>query len=267
MQEGDVAATSSADLQSTVLRVLAKPGTDRRLGQGRHYLVQAVMDEVPEGQIHGEIMEAVWALVGQGLAYIDISQRAPENWTVLLTRSGADAARDGEINPDDPGGYLARLKEMVPDASPEVVRYAQEALNSYNNQCHLASAVMLGVASEAAFLEMAPSSAAWLSGEQGARLDKLLRDPRSNYVAKFGEFRKRVAPLKDELPDELSDGMALTLDAVLDLLRVHRNDAGHPTGKQIRRDDAFIHLQMFARYLQKLYALKAFFETNARHAT
>jgi hypothetical protein len=65
------------------------------------------------------------------------------------------------------------------------------------------------------------------------------------------------------MPDELSDGMSLTMDAVLDLLRINRNDAGHPTGRMFTREDAFISLQMFARYLQKLYAFRAFFESGS----
>ncbi len=64
------------------------------------------------------------------------------------------------------------------------------------------------------------------------------------------------------MPGELADGMSLTLDSVLDVLRTYRNDADHPTGKRISRDDAFINLQMFVRYLQKLYALKNFFERD-----
>jgi hypothetical protein len=53
------------------------------------------------------------------------------------------------------------------------------------------------------------------------------------------------------------------LDSVLDVLRIYRNDAGHPTSKRIGRDDAFINLQMVARVLQKLYALKGFFNDGA----
>lgn len=263
-REDDVTETSSADLQSAVLRVLAKPGADKRLGRGRYYLIPAVMDEAP-GAHSNDVVAAIWALIGQGLAFLDVSQPAAENWTVLLTAAGADAVRDGEINPDNSGEYLARLTEMVPGASLVVMRYAREALASYTGRCYLASAVMLGVASEAAFLEMASSFTTWLPEKQGAKLGDLVRNPHRNYIAKFAEFRKRIEPIKGELPEELSDGMALTMDAVLDLLRVYRNDAGHPTGKQVQRQDAFINLQMFARYLQKLYALKTFFETDARH--
>jgi hypothetical protein len=57
--------------------------------------------------------------------------------------------------------------------------------------------------------------------------------------------------------------MALTLDSVLDVLRIQRNDAGHPTGRHLSRDDVFISLQMLSRYLEKLYRLKAFFDAAA----
>jgi len=49
----------------------------------------------------------------------------------------------------------------------------------------------------------------------------------------------------------------LKLDAVADLLRVATNDARHPTGRRIDEDTAYTHLQMAARYLQKMTALEA----------
>jgi hypothetical protein len=67
-----------------------------------------------------------------------------------------------------------------------------------------------------------------------------------------------------QLPNTLVDGMALTMDSVLDLLRVYRNDAGHPTGKSVTREDQYTHLQLFIRYLEKLYALRAFFLSHGR---
>ena len=117
---------------------------------------------------------------------------------------------------------------------------------------------MLGVASEAAFLDMAYASVNWLQAS-GQRLKAVLDNPREPYVKKFEEFRKRIDPRKSELPPELADGMSLTFDSVLDLLRTSRNEAGHPTGKSILREDQYISLQMFGRYLQKLYALRTFF--------
>lgn len=83
---------------------------------------------------------------------------------------------------------------------------------------------------------------------------------KTNYIDKFQEFRKRLEAHKPELPEDLRDGMSLWLDGVLDLLRIYRNDAGHPTGKRLDREDAFTLLALFVRYAQKLYALKRVFD-------
>jgi len=63
-----------------------------------------------------------------------------------------------------------------------------------------------------------------------------------------------------QLPPHLADGLDLTLSAVLDALRIYRNQAGHPTGKEIDRGTAFTILQMVPRYLQRMYDLKKFFD-------
>ncbi len=262
-------SVSSTVLQTTLLKLLAKGDVDTRLGAGRYYLAEALRSEFPANQQPGprEIMSAMWSLIAQGLVYIDISQPAPENWNLFLTDAGLAAARDEEMNPDNPDNYLERLSERVPRASVTVLQYARESVFSYNNRCYLASVVMLGVASEAAFLEMARSFGKWLPDGGGRKFLEIIEDRRTNYITKFLEFRKRVEPRKKSIPDKLSDGMSLTLDSILDLLRIYRNEAGHPTGKKITREDAFINLQMFARYLEKMYAFKAFFHKGHRRAS
>jgi hypothetical protein len=258
-------SVSSRELQTVFLKVLADPRFhDHRLGRGEFHTARAVADRFPSSRsiTQQQIMEAMWSLIAQGLAYIDNMQRSREHWELKLTETGLAAARDEQINPDSSGEYLHRLRTMVSDASPTVLTYAEESLRAFSSRCYLASAVMLGVASEAAFLEMALAFGDWLPEAQREKFAKIIEDLRRNYTDKFREFRKRVEPRKPELPGELSDGMSLWLDSVLDLLRIYRNDAGHPTGKQITHDDAFINLQIFAPYLRKLYALRTFFQTN-----
>lgn len=255
---------TSAELQTALLQILGSsdPQIDRRLGRGRYYLVEQLAQRFePDSKLSSrKFMEVVWSLIGQGLAYIDLRQSAPENWALYLTESGIAAAKDEAYNPDNPGGFLARLDSSVPDASSTVLMYAREAVLSYTARCYLSCAVMLGVASEAAFLEMALSFAGWLPDDRGKKFGEIIERKSTNFVAKFDEFRRRIEPEKPEIPSDLSDGMSLTLDAIADLLRINRNDAGHPTGRHIDRDEAFICLQMFGRYLQKLYTLKAFFD-------
>lgn len=101
------------------------------------------------------------------------------------------------------------------------------------------------------------------TGKTKSNFEQVL-DGKANYVAKFAEFRKRIEPIKATLPDEYAAGMALMLDSVVDLLRVNRNEAGHPTGRKVDRNDCFTNLQMAARYLKKLHGLKAHFEQPGR---
>jgi len=251
-----------SQLQRLILEVLARSGTDRRLGGGRHYLAEAIASQCPQNDrpTPRQIQEAIWALIARGLAFLDISQSAPENWSLELTQVGTAALRDEQFNPDDPDGYLNRLYERVPTISPLVRMYLGEALQTYFHECYLASTVMVGVACEAAFLEMAGSFAAWVGGGSGANLQRVLSNPRATYVQRFDEFRRRFQPEIPRLPSQLADGLAVQIDAVIDLLRVYRNDAGHPTGRVLSRDDCFTNLRIFARLVGRLYALRSFFE-------
>jgi hypothetical protein len=185
-----------------------------------------------------------------------MSQSAPENWALRLTPAGVAALKDEDYNPDDAPGYLAKLAKDVPGLGDIATMYLREALRSYAARSYLAATVMLGVASEAAILDMAERLTEYY-GDTALRAT--LRDPRIPYSRKFQEVRKRLETRKSELPADVTDGMSLTFDSILDLLRINRNDAGHPTGKHFGRDDCFIALRMAIRYLRKIIALTTFF--------
>lgn len=142
-----------------------------------------------------------------------------------------------------------------------VQQYAEEAVNAYNHRLYLASAVMLGVASETAFNELADSFLKTLSGKEEQNFSNALK--RQNHIVKFTEFRKRLEGKKPDLPPDFVDGMDITMNAVQDVLRIYRNEAGHPTGKKIDSEECFINLQMFIRYLKKMYELKNHFDKKS----
>ena len=257
---------SKTTLQSTILRLLADPRTDKRMGRaalGVQYFMKAVHEASPPDKKPSieQITQTLWQLLGRGLVYLSIEQPAPENWKWQLTDSGRLSSQDEIFNPDDPERYLSRIKRGIPDVSDLVLLYAKESVYCYINERYLASTVMLGVSSEAAFIEMAKASVTWL-GAAGEKLSKILNRQNESYVNKFKEFRKRVEPRKTELPEDIADNINLTFDSIIDLLRISRNETGHPTGKIVSREDQYISLQMFGRYLEKLYALKTFFRKH-----
>jgi hypothetical protein len=246
----------SLELQRATLSLLAVGGVDPRIGRGQHYLAEAVRKKFPAIRLStDEVQQAFWSLVVQGLAFIDMAQPAAENWELKLTPAGKAAFSDEAYNPDNASGYLERLTREIPGISPTTAAYVTEAVRAYTAGLYLSATIMLGVASEAAVLQMATGLAQ--AGDKG--LADILANPKITYNRKFQETRKRLEARKDVLPEELVDGMSLTFDSVLDLLRRNRNDAGHPSGKRFDREDCFIALQMAVRYFKKLSALNDFF--------
>ena len=205
-------------------------------------------------------MRGVWSLIGQGLAYLDYSQHNVEYWNLLPTDRGQATVSDEDINPDDPG-YVESLCRKVPALSDTVKSYVREALSAYKAGLYRASAVMLGVASEAAILEVASVLGQRIQQDQAKRYLRIVRDPNKSYRAKLEEFWKKLKSNKDSFPVILPDGLDTTISAVCDLLRVYRNEAGHPTGKVVDRNLCFLHLSVFVPYAEKLYELKACLET------
>ena len=247
----------TVDLRLAVLERLGGGGPSRF---GRPYLVGTLHREV--GCAETEVWEALWGLVGEGLVYLDTAGQGSgtDNWQWRLSADGKRMAKGGTWEPRDPDGYLTRIRREIPDLDELVELYLTEALRSFNGRCYLATSVMLGVAAERAFLMMAASYAA--SGVAGApAMAKELARPRNNYFALWIDFRKRIEPVRQELPNGLAD--ALTLDAIADLIRLTRNEVGHPTGRQVDEDTARVHLTIAPMYLRKMQQLSAYFAQGA----
>ena len=252
-------------VQTALLEYLADGNNDRRLGRGQHYLfagVKARHVEDPPGA--DQLMAAVWALIAQGLAFIDISQPAAENWKVVLTQEGRAAAAGDPFDPRQPEGYLEDLRDAVPDADQLLFEYAREAIITFNKACYRAANVMLGVASEIAFLDIANSFVEWLDRTEGADaahpMRRVLSRPNWKISGKFEEFKKRLDPRSPQLPPHLQDDLHALLDAYFRLLRIDRNDAGHPTGRRFERGPTMLNLRIFGSNIRGLYALKEFFD-------
>jgi len=252
---------SAEDIESVLLRALARNHCDSRFC----FLGERVREQLRDSNEHPgshDIMRAVWSLVARRLAYIDYSQSASSNWSVKLTERGRDAANDSNLNPDNIPLYLKRVATDIPDLGSIAHFYLDEALRAYSSDCFSASTMMLGVAAEAAFYDVATPFALWLDSTGGTALTEILAKPTVAYVQKFVEFQKRLAASKGHLPSSLQQNLDLNINSVLELLRLARNDVGHPTGIQIDRHSAFQHLVIFPGLAQRLYDLKKHFETT-----
>lgn len=192
--------------------------------------------------------------------YLDRGEQpAPENWHFKLSETGVLAAVGQAAEPSDPEGYLRRIDRQVPDLDPGARVYVAESVRAFAARCYLSSSVMLGVAAERAFLGLAEALAAAMAG-QATKLRRELDNPRSSQRTRFDELRKVLDSHRNEFPEQLAD--TLTLDSIGDLLRVARNESGHPTGQLIDQDTARAHLLIATSYLQKMTELRLVLEAR-----
>jgi len=269
------------DLEQAILEILKQGKIDFYLGRGfgGDNTNKGVVENIQEkyegatAPSKARIAEAIWALVNRGLVYIDFTffqgqERSSteclcEKWTVQLTERGCYAVGDTTINPDKPEGFLAEFIRGVTGNVPDVVQmYVKEALKTYNDQSYLACAVMLGVAAEAAFFDMLESICNWLPATEGARLRAAVGKRGTPYSKLHEDFRRRLETHKGDLPPDLEADLDLRINAVLGLIRDYRNDSGHPTGKRMDRATCHVALVQFAYAMQRLFALKDFFDSQ-----
>ncbi len=206
--------------------------------------------------------QAFWELIARRLIFFG-GDRSFQQCTVWLTERGRRAANGEEFNPDDPARYMERLLGAAPKTSETTKQYLREALKSYEQECFLASSVMLGVAAEDTSLEVAASFVTW-QGKPADNLKAILANPKQFYVYKLQEFEKRLIAAKGSIPPDLSENIELNITAILQLIRLTRNDAGHPTGRRVDREDCYQNLVVYANAHRKLHRLKDYFDEQSK---
>ena len=161
---------------------------------------------------------------------------------------GKKCLEDGEYLPHDAGQYLVRLKEEIPGVDDGILLYLQESLVAFRSGAYLGSAVMTGVGAERSFLLLRDSVEAAISNSSSRT--KFAEKTKGKPVKQtFDEIWKRLDPVHDALAISLhKEDVRAELSGTFDLIRKTRNDAGHPTGRQISREEAHNLLLLFPQY-------------------
>jgi len=170
-----------------------------------------------------------------------------------LTEYGEKVVSTTEYQPHDPDGYLARIKTDIPEIDDVMIRYLEECLSCFRRNLLLAAAVMLGCAAEKAVLLLVQAFGDSLSGEEKAKYEK---ETKSFIISqKWKALWKRLEPLSGSLPSPLGDDLGTTLEPVYHVIRVTRNEAGHPTGKTIEKETVHANLLLFPIFCRRIYGL------------
>lgn len=219
---------------------------------GRHKMPEEDMEKIRE--IIGELLL-------EGVLMWGLNIANPEPPFLKVTKYGEEVLKAGEPTPHDPDGYLAYMKKEIEGVDETILTYVAEALQAYLKGLMLSSTVMLGAASEKAFLLLLDAYINAISElRQREDFQKKTQGP---IKRKFDAFRDEVPKFRSSLPRSISDDLDIQLDGIFNLVRNCRNDVGHPTGRKIDRRLAFANLQLFIPFCKRAYNLIRFFQQNS----
>jgi len=249
------------DPELTLLRLLAEPNGDNRLGRGEFYLWERLRDADAAFVTftRRRRYQVLWSLLSRGLIFLEIGDSSPDNWSVVLTERGRAALANGVLDPDVPVPYIENLRATIPDDAAVVLTYAEEAHRSYQAQCYFSAVVMLGVASEVAMLALFESLGRYLDG-LGANTFMAQLERKRMFAERFELFRRFWS--STSLPRDIKDNSDVWINAVAEIIRKHRNEAGHAITVTIDRATAHMLLAIFPEYLKKVYTVDNWLRAN-----
>jgi len=208
-----------------------------------------------------KVRQIVWEFILQGILAIGLNENNPNFPFVSITEHGKEVLESEKISPYDPDGYLKNLKDEIPNLDPLIEMYLSESLQAYLKGLMFSSAVMLGVASEKTFLLLFEAFTNALGSQpKKKRFQKLQESIRTK--RKFDKLKTEIMIIRKTLPKELSEDLESQFDGIFNLIRVTRNDAGHPTGRQIKRGVQYTHLYLFILYCKRIHGLIDYFSKH-----
>lgn len=200
------------------------------------------------------VREVVQELINNGFLYPGTAgdQNSGLPWLTITTH-GKEAFVIDNWLPYDPEGYVRALKQTVARIDDVTVSYVAESVAAFNRS-HLLSATMaLGVASENLMLTLIEVYANWLTEPRKTRFRNRIED---RWIStQYREFKKEFSSDVGQLPAELRGDWETYLDGIFNFVRLNRNSAGHPTGKQMSSKVVYANLQIFADYAAYIFKL------------
>jgi hypothetical protein len=208
-----------------------------------------------------KVREIIWNLVIERILTIGMDDQNPSWPWLKLTAYGSQVVTSALPVPHDPHGYLSRIRSEIPNIDSIIINYLEESLLTYNINALLSSTVSLGCASEKALLLLIESYQYAI--QDTGRREKFIEKTNGKMIKRqFDEFNKSITSILGNIPSDISDGLNNVLLGIFEMIRNNRNDAGHPTGRKIPKEQVFASIQVFMPYCKKVYQLIEYFNNN-----
>jgi hypothetical protein len=199
------------------------------------------------------VRDVFWDLFRQGVITLGMNN-TNTNWPWFrLSHFGQKTlASQSPWRFHDTSSYLTLVRREAPALSDQAAVYLEEAVQAFYAQCLLASCVMLGVAAEAEFLRLLEDC------EQLPNIGKkFTRTSRERMISeKIKHFLVVIIDIRKSLDKKATEGLDENFIAIQTVLRIARNEAGHPSPSNPSRENVYVYLQLFVPFARQLFRLK-----------
>lgn len=166
---------------------------------------------------------------------------------ITITEYGKEIFLSENWLPYDPEGYVKELKAQIPDLDEVTLSYIAESIAAFNRRHLLSATITLGVASENLMLLLIEAYTE--SIQDAGRQTAFKKKTEDKWIStQYKEFKKEFPNDVKFLDKQLQADWETYLDGIFNFIRLNRNDAGHPTGKELSAKVVNANLQIFAEY-------------------
>lgn len=223
--------------------------------------------QAPRGRERTHVRELVrqllWQLLVQGIIVFGMDE-SNQNWPFYrLTGHGSDVVDGQRSQPYDPDNFLSEFLELNPKADSTVLGYLKEAVRAFNHDCPMSAAMMVGCVSEKVILILHEAFEEALSDPE--EKEKFQRSYHWTIHSRYKALKSGLDAMATHkrFPRNLAEAVASELPSAFEIIRRHRNAAGHPTlNMGINPDTVFLNLRILSEYVRCIYALVEYVEAN-----
>lgn len=241
----------------------ANPNQVQQFQMGQIYELFPYNQNEPQWEhekLNSTAREIVQELINAGFIYPGTShdQNSSYPW-LTITQYGKEAFLNEDWLPYDPEGYMKALKSKILTIDDVTLAYINESVAAYNRRHLLSATLTMGVASENLMLLLIEAYTDWIPDV--TRKANFQKKVEGRFIStQYKEFKKEFVNDLKSLPKEFQTDWETYLDGVFNFVRLNRNDAGHPTGKQFDAKIVYANLQIFAEYTQFIFKLIGHFK-------
>jgi len=201
--------------------------------------------------------EVFWDLFRQGIITLGTNDSNPEFPNIKVSLFGNRILQNQNAYFfHDVTTYTSLIKSNVPAIDAITLVYLQEAMQAFKSECILSATVMLGVSTEHSFLLLLESI------ENNPKHEPTYRSvfKERTILQKVNKFKNILDQNLKTYPPDFKEDLDTHFAGILSIIRNFRNQSGHPSGKIIDREQAYILLQLFIPYCKKIYQLMDYFK-------